>query len=271
MSANTTGQIAKNLSQADTDNGAANLEKSARNEYEDLADIAGAFDTAKIAARLQVASPATYKAAERFWRTALTPKALDARMKELVLVALHATVTALDAQAVRRHVGRALEAGASHADILDVLITITGVGNHALYFALPILTRELQAMDHPDASLADMTTETQTIKEEFIRARGFWNEQRDVIARAMPEYFAALSDISTESWKNGTLAVKERELICIAIDCSVTHMFESGLTIHIRNALNSGASRDEILEVFALASVTGLEGYLLGADALFGQ
>jgi len=30
-----------------------------------------------------------------------------------------------------------------------------------------------------------------------------------------------------------------------------------------------GASRQEILEVFQLAAVTGLEGYLLGAAALY--
>jgi len=48
-------------------------------------------------------------------------------------------------------------------------------------------------------------------------------------------------------------------------------MFEPGLAIHIRNALKKGASRDEILEVFHLAAVTGLEGYILGAEALYSR
>lgn len=46
-------------------------------------------------------------------------------------------------------------------------------------------------------------------------------------------------------------------------------MYEPGLAMHIRNALQHGASREEILEVFALASVSGLEGYILGAETLF--
>lgn len=92
-----------------------------------------------------------------------------------------------------------------------------------------------------------------------------------MIARMMPDYFAALSQISTESWKNGTLTDKERELICIAVDCSVTHMFEPGLVIHIRHALQKAATRDEILEVFHLAALTGLEGYILGAESLFAR
>ena len=51
----------------------------------------------------------------------------------------------------------------------------------------------------------------------------------------------------------------------------MTHMFEPGLAIHIRQALQNGASREEILEVFQLAAATGLEGYILGADTLFGR
>lgn len=189
-------------------------------------------------------------------------------MKELVLLALHGTITALNTALIHRHIERALAAGATEKEVLDVLITIVGVANHALYFALPVLMRELQALDHPESKLPPMGEEASSIKADFISKRGFWNEQRDIVARAMPQYFAALSEISTESWVNGGLTPKERELICIAIDCSVTHMFEPGLAIHIRNALKNGASRDEILEVFALASAIGLEGYIAGAEAL---
>lgn len=233
-----------------------------------LTDIASAFGSDETAERVREHSSTSYAAADRFWRTALTPNALDPRMKELVLVALHATVTSLDSVAVRRHIKRALDAGARPDEVIDVLITIVGVANHSLYFALPILMRELQAIGHPDAELPAMGAEAQQIKTDFVRSRGFWNEQRDIIARAMPEYFSALNVISTESWKNGPLSAKERELICIAIDCSVTHMFEPGLAIHIRNALKQGATREEILEVFSLASVTGLEGYIMGAAAI---
>ena len=71
-----------------------------------------------------------------------------------------------------------------------------------------------------------------------------------------------------EPWTNWALSGKKRELICIAIDCTVTHMFEPGLVIHIRHALAKGARRDKILEVFHLASLTGLEGYVAGVRAL---
>ena len=233
------------------------------------ASLAAVFNDNEVARRLEQASPSIYEAADRFWRSAQAAPALTARMKELVQIALHATVTTLHAEGVRRHVRRALTAGATEQDVLDVLITIVGAANHALYFAVPVLMRELKAAKHPEAEAPAVTPESQAIKDEFIRTRGFWNEQRDIIVRAMPQYFAALSHLSTEPWKNGTLTEKERELVCIAIDCTVTHMFEPGLAIHIRHALEKGASRDEILEVFHLAAVTGLGGYILGAEALY--
>lgn len=232
-------------------------------------DFAAAFSRPEIAPRLERAAPGSYAAAARFWRSAHTAPALSPRMRELVLVALHGTVTSLHGPGVQRHVRRALAAGATEQDVLDVLLTIVGAANHALYFALPVLMREMESLGHPDAALPPATLEAQAIKEDFIRARGFWNEARDNIVRLMPDYFGALSQLSTEPWKNGTLTEKDRELVCIAIDCSVTHMFEPGLAIHVRHALQKGASRAEILEVFQLASVIGLEGYMLAAETLY--
>jgi alkylhydroperoxidase/carboxymuconolactone decarboxylase family protein YurZ len=232
-------------------------------------DFAAAFSSADVARRLEQAAPGAYAAAAGFWRSAHVAPALTPRMRELVLVALHGTVTSLHGPGVRRHVQRALAAGATEQDILDVLLTIVGAANHALYFALPVLMRELERSGHPEAALPPVTPEAQAIKEDFIRARGFWNEARDNIVRLMPDYFAALSRLSTEPWKHGSLTEKERELVCIAIDCTVTHMFEPGLAIHITHALQKGASREEVLEVFHLASVLGLEGYILGAETLY--
>ncbi len=226
------------------------------------------FSRPEVAEHARRVAPNIHAAAQGFWSAALGPGALSPRMKELVLLALNGTVTSLHTRGIERHVRRALEAGATQLDVLDVLMTITGAANHALYFAVPVLMRELQAAGHPDAELPLPTPQTQAVKEEFIRTRGFWNEQRDAIVRAMPAYFVALSKVSTASWTEGSLSLKERELVCIAIDCTVTHMFEPGLAIHIRGALAQGATREEILHVFQLASLTGLEGYMAGVEAL---
>lgn len=235
-----------------------------------LTDLAAVFSSPEVARRFKAATPTGWDASARFWKTAHSGRALTPRMRELVLVVLYATASTLDSVGVRRHVKRALEAGATPQDVLDVLITIVGGANHALYFAVPVLQRELKAMGHPQAELPEMTPATAAIKEDFVRTRGWWNELREQIARLMPEYFAALSQISTESWSRGTLAEKDRELMCIAIDCTVTHMFEPGLAMHIRLALQKGATREEILEVFNLVALCGMQGVILGAETMFG-
>lgn len=234
------------------------------------ADLDAVFADPALPARLREAAPSIHEAASAFWESACTGSALTPRMRELVLLAMHATVTSLHAPGTQRHARRALEAGATPQEVLDALLTIVGVANHALYAAVPVLMRELESAGSPEAALPPLTAEAQAIKDAFIRTRGMWNAQRDVIARAMPRYFAALSRVSTASWADGALSRKERELVCIAIDCTVTHMFEPGLALHIRCALEHGASRQEILDVFQLAALTGLESYIQGAEALFG-
>jgi alkylhydroperoxidase/carboxymuconolactone decarboxylase family protein YurZ len=233
-------------------------------------DFDSLFSEAVVPATVRRFAPTLHAAAASFWKTASTASALSPRMTELVLVAMHGTATALDSEGIKRHIARALDAGATELDVFDVMLTIAGVANHALYFAVPVLLRELKALGHPEADPPQLSPEGQAIKDAFVKERGFWNEQRDVIARLMPEYFSGLSVLSTQSWKDGSLSRKERELICVAIDCTVTHTFEPGLAIHIRNALSQGASPAEIMDVFKLASAIGLEGYVLSAEAMFG-
>ena len=104
--------------------------------------------------------------------------------------------------------------------------------------------------------------------EEFLRTRGVWHEGRDLLARLMPEYTTTLSAISLEPWTSGSLTPREGELVYIAIDTSVSHMYEAGLRMHVRNAIKAGATWAEILEVMHLVSLMGLEGYILGTTAL---
>ena len=236
----------------------------------DLASLEDVVSEVADVGALRAASPSAFAAASEFWRVPLAGDHLTPRMKELVLLTMHATATALDVYAVERHIERARAAGATDQDILDVLVTIVGVANHALYSSVPILEEELQAAGIDDAADPGDDSGYETVKAEFVAARGFWNPDRDVIARLMPDYFRALTGISTDSWKNGPLTAKEREFVCIAVDCTVTHDYEPGLRIHIRNALGHGATRAEILEIFQLAGLIGLEGYILGARALFG-
>jgi alkylhydroperoxidase/carboxymuconolactone decarboxylase family protein YurZ len=73
---------------------------------------------------------------------------LDAKTVELIGIALNAAATHLHAPALRRHVQAAIEAGASRAEILEVLKVASVIGIHSCAFAVPILAAELAAREH---------------------------------------------------------------------------------------------------------------------------
>jgi alkylhydroperoxidase/carboxymuconolactone decarboxylase family protein YurZ len=244
------------------------LSDSRKLENSNLTNLDSVFVDPVLAKGVRELAPSFYQAVDHFWHTIFVGKALSPRMKELVLLALHAASSALNSAAIDRHAKRALAAGASETDIIDVLVTIVPLANHPLYVGIPILLDELKKAGHHDAEVPPLTFEIQAIKDDFIAKRGYWTELRDLIGRLIPEYFMSFINACMEPWRTGSLTPKERELIYVAIDCSISHTYEPGMRMHIKNALRFGATRDEILGVFQLASLLGAEGYVLGALAV---
>ena len=64
------------------------------------------------------------------------------------------------------------------------------------------------------------------------------------------------------------LEPKVKELIYTAFDASATHLYVPGLRQHIRNALALGATTDEVMEVFEIASVIGIHTCTMGVPIL---
>ena len=54
------------------------------------------------------------------------------------------------------------------------------------------------------------------------------------------------------------LSPKVKEFVYIAIDCATTHLYVPDLKLHIRNAVRLGATPEEAMEVFELASLMGV-------------
>lgn len=69
--------------------------------------------------------------------------ALDAKTIELIGIALDASCTHMYAPGVRRHIKRALKAGATREEIVAVLQLVTMQGLHSMCLAAPILLEEL--------------------------------------------------------------------------------------------------------------------------------
>lgn len=106
------------------------------------------------------------------------------------------------------------------------------------------------------------------LKEKFIAERGYWAEVWDSVLEMDERFFEAYLNFSAVPWRNGVLEPKIKELIYIAIDASTTHLYEPGIRVHIKNALKYGATKEEIMEVFALTSVLGVHTYTVGVPIL---
>jgi alkylhydroperoxidase/carboxymuconolactone decarboxylase family protein YurZ len=192
---------------------------------------------------------------------------LEPKIKALVQLSVDAAATHLYGPGVRHHMRRALALGASPDEVIETLELTATMGIHAINVGVPILLEELEAAGQPVESGA-LSARQEEIKAEFSAKRGYWNAFWDGVLRLDEEFFAAYTAFSSWSWEHGVLEAKVKELIYTAFDCSATHMFEPGLRQHVRNALALGATREEIMEVFELASGIGAKAFAVGAPVL---
>lgn len=61
-----------------------------------------------------------------------------------------------------------------------------------------------------------------------------------------------------------------KELVYCAFDCASTHLYVPGLKLHMRNALGYGATPQEILEVFEIATLLSLQTAHVAAPIIEG-
>jgi alkylhydroperoxidase/carboxymuconolactone decarboxylase family protein YurZ len=193
--------------------------------------------------------------------------ALDPKLRALVDLAIDANATHLFVPGIRRDIARAVELGATDAEIMEVLELVATLGIHAANAGVPILLEVLaETGDAPD--VLDLDARQQQLKADFEANRGYWNPIWDGVLKLSPDFFEAYLEYSSVPWKHGVLAPKFKELIYCAFDCSATHLWLPGLKLHIRNALGHGATPAEIMEVIQIASALGVHAFEYAMPAL---
>lgn len=212
---------------------------------------------------LSAVSPELYDAVMGFESGARNGGALPIKTLELIGLAVVASACTLDRAGIESQVSRAMSAGASTAEIADVLASIAPLGVHAFAGALPIVFEEYEAAGQPIAT-PELGERVAAIKAEFVARRGYWTDQRESLARHLPSYFESYMKLSGAPWDVGVLDDLTRELILVAIDCSVAHMYGPGARVHMRNAIALGATLEQLLAVLEIASTLGVAAYRLG-------
>lgn len=182
---------------------------------------------------------------------------LSPKFKELCYVSWNAAATHANVEGTRHHMRRAIALGATQREILEVLELASTLGIHTMNIGVPLLVEVLE--ERGRTAPAPLSPQQEVLKEQFTKNRGYWHDFWNEMLELDPEMFAAYTEFSSVPWRTGVLTPAEKELIYISYDIAATHLYVPGTKLHIRNALNHGATPEQILEVMEISSVLGLD------------
>ena len=183
---------------------------------------------------------------------------------ELISIAVSAACTNLDASGTRRHIRGALEAGASREEILMILKIASLLSLHTCSLGAPILLEEAKA-----AGVKRGPAETSATPVcDRMKSAGQWNTGWDAFFEIDAAWTEAIIAASLPVYTSGVLSPKLAELLSIAVDASITHMYAPGTRRHIQTALKLGVTIEEIMEVLKICVSLGMQACNLGIPIL---
>ena len=194
-----------------------------------------------------------------------THSVLPRKFIELVSVSLNAACTNLNPDGTRHHIRAALEAGATREEILFVLKCGSVLSIHCCSLAAPIVLEEAKAAN---VQLTPRANTEPTPACDAMRKIGTVEHGVGSVLRTRSGIHRRIHGDGGGVYKSGVMSPKEVELLSIALDASVTHMYAPGTRRHIQNALKAGATMEEIMEVLKLCVVQGVQTFNLGLPIL---
>ncbi len=183
---------------------------------------------------------------------------------ELIYLALNCACTNLDEEGTRRQIRAALDAGATRDEILLVLKCGVGLAVHSCSLGAPILLEEMKTAGVKPSE----GTKPETPACDAMRAMGEWNTAWDPFYELSPTWTDQFFAFGASVYKSGIFTPRFLELISIALDASVTHMYAPGTRRHITGALKAGATPEEIMTVLQICVSMGVEACALSVPIL---
>ena len=184
-----------------------------------------------------------------------TSNILPRKDVELISLAVNAAITNLSPGGTRRHILGALEAGATREEILMIIKIASLLSIHTASLGAPILLEEAKTAGVKIAHKEPVATSVC----DKMKAAGQWNTGWDEFFEIDPAWTEAIIAASLPVYTSGILTPKLAELLSIAVDASITHMYAPGTRRHIRSALKLGATMEEIMEVFKICVSQGMQ------------
>ncbi len=109
---------------------------------------------------------------------------------------------------------------------------------------------------------------TDTPYTDAQRQSDDWNPVWDKMAEMDPEFLEGFLHFRSVPQTRGPLEQKTKELIMIAINAATTHLWAPGVRRHMQNALNVGATKEEILQTLQLTTIMGIHAMTMSTPIL---
>lgn len=194
---------------------------------------------------------------------------VSARMIEFIYIAVDASVTHLYTTGLARHVARALELGATRAEVLEViqLTMLTSHFSHETGFAA--LAEEMAARGIGGGARPAEEVVRRS-REAFAAVTGTWPQAAEAMFDVAPHLVEPYLAYASIPWGEGPLPPKEKSLILLAVCVAPTTRHLSGAREHVRRALDHGATPAEIADVIHLASAISIHTCTAAIPAIVG-
>lgn len=183
---------------------------------------------------------------------------------ELISIAVNAACTNMSEDGTRRHIRGALEAGATRDEIMMTIKIASLLSIHTCSLGAPILLEEAKAAG---VRLASKDAAATPVCDK-MKAANQWNIAWDGFFEIDPSWTEAIIAASLPVYTSGIFTPKLAELLSIAVDASITHMYAPGTRRHIHSALKLGATMEEIMEVLKICVAAGMQASNLGVPIL---
>jgi len=183
---------------------------------------------------------------------------LTQRMVELIYVGLDASSSHLFESGLHTHMKRALEVGASQADIFDVLHLVAVQGVASVCQATDILA-EFTEVGEVTAIDKSLQTRIDTLGPAHALAL-------QAVARLDPGYAEVLLDFVEQGRPEAGLTPAERSLVQLALHACFTAFNPGAVRQIVATALSQGLTRAELAQAIQLGAHLAVHGTALGAN-----
>jgi alkylhydroperoxidase/carboxymuconolactone decarboxylase family protein YurZ len=185
---------------------------------------------------------------------------VDEATAALIALGVRASVSALDVEGTRDYAARALDAGATPAQVHETVVLVSGLGVHSLMEGSRRIADLLRERGDPAMS-APLDSRRAELWARHVDGDPYWEGFEaevpgflDALVRLSPEAFEAFFAYCAVPWTTGALAATTKELISLAADASPTHRYLPGVRLHLANAIRGGAGRAAVLQALDIAA-----------------